>query len=47
MENTNSEEEAWNSKQEPQLLEDRTTFVNIILIEILGYDSKDMKKKTL
>ena len=33
--------------QEPQLLEDRTTFENITFaLEILGYDSKDIEEKT-
>ena len=33
--------------QEPQLLEDRTTFENIsFALEILGYDSKDIEEKT-
>ena len=33
--------------QEPQLLEDRTTFENITFaLEILGYDSKDIEDKT-
>ncbi len=33
--------------QEPQLLEDRTTFENITFaLEILGYDSKDIEQKT-
>ena len=33
--------------QEPQLLEDRTTFENIsFALEILGYDSKEIEEKT-
>ena len=33
--------------QEPQLLEDRTTFENIsFALEILGYDSKEIEQKT-
>ena len=33
--------------QEPQLLEDRTTFENIsFALEILGYESKDIEEKT-
>ena len=33
--------------QEPQLLEDRTTYENIsFALEILGYDSKDIEEKT-
>ena len=33
--------------QEPQLLEDRTTFENITFaLEILGFDSKDIEEKT-
>ena len=33
--------------QEPQLLEDRTTFENITFaLEILGYESKDIEEKT-
>jgi cell division transport system ATP-binding protein len=33
--------------QEPQLLEDRTTFENIsFALEVLGYDSKEIEKKT-